>query len=81
MPADDELLVRALVFSGTYVSDNGNAIIRRVADGATQYSGSRFLGICTTCSRARALSSAGEALADVAAVIRFLSTHSHGDVD
>ncbi|TFV92972.1 hypothetical protein E4P40_00880 [Blastococcus sp. CT_GayMR20] len=81
MPTDDELLERALAFSGTYVSDDGNVTVRRFAVGAFEYSGDRFLGNCTVCSRALSLPAAGEPLADVAAAVRFVSTHIHGDVD
>ena len=81
MPSDAELLERTLAFSGTYVSDDGNVTIRRAAAAASEYSGNRFLGNCIVCSRALVLPPTGEALADVAAAFRFLSTHSHGDVD
>jgi hypothetical protein len=81
MASDAELLERTLAFSGTYVSDDGCVTIRRVAGGAFEYSGNRFLGNCIVCSRALVLPPTGEPLADVAAAVRFLSTHNHGDVD
>ena len=81
MPSDDESLERTLAFSGTYVSDDGNVTIRRFVGGAFEYSGNRFLGICSVCSGAHVLAPTGEPLADVAATMRFVSTHNHGDVD
>ena len=81
MASDAELLERTLAFSGSYVSDDGSVTIRRVAVGPSEYSGNRFLGNCLVCARAFALPPTGEPLADVAAAFRFLSTHSHGDVD
>jgi len=80
MPSDEELLDRTLAFSGTYVSDDGNVAIRRAA-GAAEYSGDRFVGHCAVCDQALLVPYPGEPLADLAAAIRFLSTHDHGDVD
>jgi hypothetical protein len=81
MPSDDELLERTLAFSGSYVSDDGNVTIRRVAAQSFEYSGSRFLGNCTVCSHALLMPPTGEPLSDVAAVILFVAAHDHGDVD
>jgi hypothetical protein len=81
MASDAELLERTLAFSGSYVSDDGSVTIRRVALGAFEYSGNRLLGNCIVCAHAFAIPPTGEPLADVAAAIRFMSTHNHGDVD
>ena len=81
MPSDEEMLERTLAFSGTYASDDGTVLIRRFSDGAFEYSGARFIGTCAVCSGALRPSPAGERLADVGAAVRFVATHSHGDVD
>jgi hypothetical protein len=81
MPSDEELLERTLAFSGTYVSDDGSVTIRRLAIGAVEYSGDRFVGHCTVCSRALLIPARGESLTDVGAAVRFMSTHDHGDMD
>jgi len=81
MPSDEELLRRTLAFSGAYVSDDGTVTIRRSAVHAVEYSGDRFVGNCTVCSRELLVPARGEPLPDVRAAVRFLSTHDHGDVD
>jgi len=81
MPSDDELLERTLAFSGSYVSDDGSVTIRRVAAASFEYSGDRFLGNCTVCSRALLIPSTGEPLSDVRAAVLFVAAHAHGDVD
>lgn len=80
MPSDDELLERTLAFSGSYVSDDGNVTVRRVA-AEFEYAGHRFLGNCTVCSRALLIPPTGEPLSDVRAAILFVAAHDHGDVD
>jgi hypothetical protein len=81
MPSDDELLERTLAFSGSYVSDDGNVTVRRVAGGSFEYSGQRFLGNCSVCSRARLVPPTGEPLSDVSAAVLFVAAHGHGDAD
>jgi hypothetical protein len=81
MPSDDELLERTLAFSGSYVSDDGNVTVRRVAGAAFEYSGHRFIGHCTICARAGLLPLTGEQLSDVRAAIQFVAAHDHGDLD
>ena len=81
MPSDDELLERTLAFSGSYVSDDGNVTVRRVANASFEYSGDRFLGHCAVCSRALLVPLTGEPLSDVRAAIHFVAAHAHGDVD
>jgi hypothetical protein len=81
MPPDDELLERTLAFSGSYVSDDGNVTVRRVSAAAFEYSGDRFLGNCTVCSRARLIPVTGEPLSDIRAAVLFVAAHTHGDVD
>ena len=81
MPSDDELLESTLAFSGSYVSDDGNVTVRRVAAASFEYSGDRFLGNCTVCSRALLIPLTGEPLSDVRAAIHFVGAHKHGDVD
>jgi hypothetical protein len=81
MPSDDELLERTLAFSGSYVSDDGNVTVRRVAAASFEYSSQRFLGNCTVCSRALLIPLTGEPLPDVRAAIHFVAAHKHGDVD
>jgi hypothetical protein len=80
MASDDELLERTLAYSGSYVSDDGNVTVRRIA-AEFEYGGHRFLGNCRICSRARLLPSTGEPLADVRAAILFVAAHNHGDVE
>jgi hypothetical protein len=79
--SDDDLLVRTLAFSGSYVSDDGNVTIRRSPGGSFEYLGDRFIGSCRPCSRARIIPPAGAALPDADAVAQFMATHSHGEVD
>ncbi len=81
MRSDDDLLVRTLAFSGSYVSDDGDVTIRRSPGSAFDYSGDRFVGSCRPCVRARLIPPAGAALLDADAVARFMATHSHGEVD
>ena len=81
MPSDDELLERTLAFSGSYVSDDGNVTVRRVAGAAFEYSGHRFIGHCTICTRAGLVPLTGEQLSDVRAAILFVAAHDHGDLD
>jgi hypothetical protein len=81
MASDDELLERTLAFSGSFVSDDGNVTVRR-ADGASfGYSGLRFLGNCTICSRAHLIPPTGEPLPDVRAAVLFVAAHNHGEMD
>jgi hypothetical protein len=80
VPADDDLLERTLRFSGSYVSDDGHVRIRRSADPG-EYSSARFLGHCDVCARAGRTPPAGEPLADVRTVVRFVAAHDHGEVD
>src|SRR4051812_22112794 len=80
VPADDDLLERTLRFSGSYVSDDGHLRVRRAPD-PTEYSASRFLGYCDVCAGAGRLPPAGEPLADLPTVVRFVAAHDHGDVD
>jgi hypothetical protein len=79
--SDDELLVRTLAFSGSYVSDDGNVMIRRFPGDSSEYSGDRFIGSCRLCFRARLIPPTGAALPDADAVARFMATHSHDEVD
>jgi hypothetical protein len=81
LPSDDDLLERTLAFSGSYVSDDGNVTIRRSAVGSFEYSGDRFVGRCTICSRALLLPPTGQPLSDVRAAVQFVATHDHGDQD
>jgi hypothetical protein len=81
MPSDDELLERTLAFSGSYVSDDGNVTVRQVATASFEYSGDRFIGNCTVCSRALLIPLTGEPLSDVRAAINFVAAHNHGDVE
>jgi hypothetical protein len=80
VPSGDELLERTLIFSGTYVSDDGQLIIRHFA-GSPDYSGSRYLGYCRSCARARVIPETGEPLPDLSSAARFAATHHHGDID
>src|SRR3954471_12108379 len=80
VPADDEMLERTLRFSGSYVSDDGHLRVRRAAD-PIEHSASRFLGYCDVCARAGRIPPAGEPLADLRTVVRFVAAHDHGDVD
>jgi hypothetical protein len=79
--SDDELLVRTLAFSGSYVSDDGNVTIRRSRGGTSGYSDDRFVGNCLLCYRARLIPATGAALLDDDAAARFMATHDHGEVD
>jgi hypothetical protein len=81
VPSDDDLLERTLAFSGSYVSDDGNVTIRRSTAGSAAYSGDRFIGNCTVCSRALLIPTTGEPLSDVRAAIQFVATHDHDAVD
>jgi len=81
MSSDDELLERTLAFSGSYVSDDGNVTVRRVAAASFEYSGDRFLGHCRLCSRALLIPATGEPLSDVGAAVAFVAVHNHGDQD
>jgi hypothetical protein len=81
VPSDDDLLARTLAFSGTYVSDDGNVTIRRSGVGSFEYSGDRFVGNCSICSRALLIPSTGEPLSDVRAAVQFVATHNHSDLD
>src|SRR3954447_9698886 len=80
VPADDDMLERTLRFSGSYVSDDGHLRVRRASD-PTEYSASRFLGCCDVCAGAGGIPPAGEPLAGLRTVARFVATHDHGDVD
>jgi hypothetical protein len=81
LPSDEVLLERTLAFSGTYVFDDGTVTIRRSSMRSVEYSGDRFVGNCTVCSRALLIPARGEPLTDVKAAVRFMSAHGHGDVD
>ena len=81
MASDDELLERTLAFSGSFVSDDGNVTVRRADGAAFGYSGLRFLGNCTVCSRAHLIPPTGEPLPDVRAAVLFVAAHNHGDMD
>ena len=80
MPTDDDLLLRTLRFSGSFVSDDGHVTVRR-APSATSYSGAAFLGHCDVCARAGSTPRAGEPLADVRLAVQFVARHEHGDRD
>jgi hypothetical protein len=80
MSSEDELLERTLAFSGSYVSDDGNVTVRRVAGASFEYSEHRFLGHCAVCSRALLIPPTGEPLSDVRAAMLFVAAHGHGDV-
>ena len=81
VPSDDELLERTLAFSGSYASDDGTVTIRRSAPGSSAYSGARFVGRCTACSRALLVPADGTPLSDVREALQFAATHDHGDED
>jgi hypothetical protein len=81
VPSDDELLERTLAFAGSYVSDDETVTIRRSAVGSIEYSGARFVGRCTFCSRALLIPADGQPLSDVRAAVQFVATHHHGDED
>ena len=81
MASDDDLLEVTLAFSGSYVSDDGSVTVRRVAAASFEYSGDRFLGNCTVCSRALLIPASGEPLSDVRAAVLFVAAHDHGDTD
>jgi hypothetical protein len=80
VPSDDEILERTLEFSGSYVSDDGNATIRR-SIASLEYSGARFTGYCAVCSRAGLIPPFGEPLPDVRAAVQFVAAHRHEEVD
>jgi hypothetical protein len=80
VPSDDDLIERTLAFSGSYVSDDGHATIRR-SFGSYEYTGTRFAGYCDVCSRTGRTAPSGEALSDVRAAVQFVAAHTHGDVD
>jgi hypothetical protein len=81
VPADDELLQHTLVFSGSWVSDDGQVTIRRAFQQSTGYSGARFVGHCATCARAGLAPPAGDPLSDVRAAAQFVAAHQHGSAD
>jgi hypothetical protein len=81
VPPDDELLERTLVFSGSWVSDDGHVTIRRAALDSAQYSAARFVGHCAVCVRAGLTPPAGEPLSDLRAAAQFVAAHEHGDAD
>ena len=81
MPSDEELLERTLAFSGTYVSDDGTVTIRRSSMRSVEYSGDRFVGNCTVCSRALLVPAMVEPLTDIKAAFRFMAAHDHAEVD
>ena len=81
MPPDDELLERTLVFSGSWVSDDGHVTIRRASPESAVYSGARFVGQCAVCARAGLAAPSGEPLSDVRAAAQFVAAHEHGDAD
>jgi hypothetical protein len=81
VPSDDDLLERTLAFSGSYVSDDGTVTIRRSVADTSEYSGDRFVGRCTVCSRALLTPPTGQLLPDVRAAVQFAATHHHGDED
>ena len=81
MLGDAQLVERTLLFSGSYVSDNGHVRITRDPDGPFEYSGSWFLGFCDVCERAALTSPDGESLHDLRAAVVFSATHTHDDVD
>jgi hypothetical protein len=81
VPTDDELLERTLLFSGSWVSDDGHVMIRRAFLESAGYSGARFVGRCAICARAGLASPTGETLADVRAAAQFVAAHEHGDAD
>jgi hypothetical protein len=78
--SDDEVLERTLEFSGSYVSDDGNATIRR-SIASLEYSGARFTGYCAVCSQAGLTPPSGEPLRDVRAAVQFVAAHRHEEVD
>ena len=81
MRSHDDLLVRTLAFSGSYVSDDGDVTIRRSRGSSLEYAGDRFIGTCRPCFRAHLIPPTGAPLPDADAARRFMATHSHGGVD
>jgi hypothetical protein len=79
--SDEDRLGRTLAFSGSYVSDDGHVTIRRSPGGAAEYSGARFVGNCSVCSRSRLIPPDGEPLADLRTAVHFLAEHTHGEAD
>ena len=80
VPTDDDLLVRTLRFSDSFVSDDGHVSVRR-APGGMSYSAAGFVGRCDVCARAGRTPLAGEPLADVRVAVQFVARHEHGDRD
>jgi hypothetical protein len=78
--SDDDLVTSTLMFSGTYLSDDGELRILRSLNEA-EYSAARFTGFCDVCVRAGLLAPSGETLTDVRAAVQFASAHNHADVD
>jgi hypothetical protein len=78
---DDELIERTLLFSGSYVSDNGRVTITRDPDASFEYTGRSFVGFCDVCANAGLVSPDGEHLPDVRTAVAFTATHAHDDVD
>jgi hypothetical protein len=78
---EDDLLERTLAFSGSYISDDGNLVIRRYEAAVFEYSSDRFLGQCAVCARAGRVAASGEVLSDIGAATTFAAVHHHGDVD
>jgi hypothetical protein len=81
VPPDEELLQRTLVFSGSWVSDDGHVTIRRASLDSTGYSGARFVGHCAVCARAGLTPPSGDWLSDVRAAAQFVAAHEHGSAD
>jgi hypothetical protein len=81
LPSDDDLLARTLAFSGSFVSDDGTVTITRKDIGSFEYSGDRFVGQCTVCTRARLIPRTGQPLPDLRAAVQFMAAHDHGQVD
>ena len=81
VPSDDDLLERTLTFSGSYVSDDRQVTVRRSPARSAEYSGERFVGLCTICSRSRLMPAAGAPLPDLRAAVQFLAEHTHGEAD
>jgi hypothetical protein len=80
VPSDDDLLERALAFSGSYVSDDGHVTVRR-SSGSLEYSGARFTGYCAVCARTGLTPPSGEPLTDVRAAAQFVVAHHRGEAD
>ena len=78
--SDNDLVGPTLMYSGAYVSDDGQLTIIRAFDGAG-YSAARFTGYCDACARAGLAPPGGEPLTDVPAAVQFAAAHGHGDED